>query len=415
MKNNILLISNNTNVSKDLGKKLVLLRNCDIIKSVDFNEALSILDSESCYIIFLYSNSDYALIEEQLKAIKIKSSKSSVILVLDKEDADFIMGMYDLGIDGYLLVNSNPAEVLIKTVNLIKLNMIKEKAELNQKLLEYAEGISFESGFYTENYANEVMDFALAKSEYSNSVFMILTYDELDSEKFSYEELVTAVKTSKRYSDIVIELPKGKFYILLSDSDCNGAVRVFEKIKEALSGNFRIKAGICEIHGKNFKDIEQRASLVLNDAMLSASDYVISEEKELLSEDDWTLGNESVQKDFKIFRHAYNKKLEKVITPVFFQMKEAYEGQLAGTVIEEFTNENQCIFNLKSRTQKSRLTLVYPGLGKVVIYITHSGLDSPENKEIVLSLKELTKQVLVDLIEIFINDYKTCIDRLEAE
>ena len=127
------------------------------------------------------------------------------------------------------------------------------------------------------------------------------------------------------------------------------------------------------------------------------------------------MGNESFQKDVKKFRHAYNKKLEKVITPVFFQMKEAYEGQLAGTVIEEFTNENQCIFNLKSRTQKSRLTLVYPGLGKVVIYITHSGLDSPENKEIVLSLKELTKQVLVDLIEIFINDYKTCIDRLEAE
>ena len=173
---------------------------------------------------------------------------------------------------------------------------------------------------------------------------MILTYDELDRSNFSFEELANAVKNSMRASDLVVELSSGKFYILLADSTIFGAQKVFEKISGLLSGDFRIKAGICAVGEKNFKELEQKTASVLTDAMLSANDYAVYEEKEFLPDEDWTLEPEASQKDFKLFKNVFHKKLDNIITPVFFAMKEAYDGKIDGTIVEQFTNENQSIF-----------------------------------------------------------------------
>lgn len=412
MKNNIILISDNLELSKSLSQRLVLLRNSDELKVCSFEDALIELEKFDSYIIFLHHAATDAETEEQIKIIRLKSPESQIILVANRYNPDFIMAMYDSGIYDYILSDADISEVLIKSINLMKYMSLKKSSEMNIKLLKTKNELS-EYGFYTESSANEIISDALLENDFNQSVFIIVTYDELDRAKFSFDELANAIKTSVRDSDLVIELASGKFYILLSNSDRCGALKVFEKIQKALSGDFRIKAGISSVNGKDFKEIEQKTSSALTDAMLSANDYVFYEENEFLPDEDWVLEPTSTQKDFKLFRNIFNKKLNKIITPVFFQMKEAYEGKLEGTIIEEFTNENQCIFNLKSRKQISRLTIVYPGLGKVVIYVTHSGLESPENKEIILSVKELTQPVLTDIMEIFINDYKTCIERQE--
>ena len=415
MKNNILLISDNLEISKILGKKLVLLRSCDEIKVSDYENAYSTAGELNPSLIFLHESKKRALTEDLLSILKTKCVNSSIILVVENIDTDFIMSMYDSGIDDYILSNADASEVLIKSVNLMKQKVERDISLRNRKLLENLGGISEATGFYTETYANEIFEDALTDLSFKNSVFMIVTYDELDRSNFSFEELANAVKNSVRASDLVVELSSGKFYILLADSTIFGAQKVFEKISGLLSGDFRIKAGICAVGGKDFKELEQKTASVLTDAMLSANDYAVYEEKEFLPDEDWTLEPESSQKDFKLFKNVFHKKLDNIITPVFFAMKEAYDGKIDGTIIEQFTNENQSIFHLKSRKQISRLALVYPGLGKVIIYITHSGLDSPENKEIVLTLKELSRSVLTEILESFINDYKTCIDSQEEK
>lgn len=52
------------------------------------------------------------------------------------------------------------------------------------------------------------------------------------------------------------------------------------------------------------------------------------------------------------------------------------------------------------------LRIVYPGFAKIVIYITHEGLDSPENKEIQLSLTKISQKELITIVEDFIKDFK---------
>ena len=149
--------------------------------------------------------------------------------------------------------------------------------------------------------------------------------------------------------------------------------------------------------------------------MLSTYDFVIYQEKEISETDDWSLEpeKENKQKDFKFFRQLFLNKMEKVITPVFYKLQNAYDGRLEDTQIEQYTNENRCIFNLKNPKQTSRLTITYPGFAKAVIYITHSGLDSPENKEYVLALKDLTELLLTALTEDFIKDFQNCIEQKE--
>ena len=40
------------------------------------------------------------------------------------------------------------------------------------------------------------------------------------------------------------------------------------------------------------------------------------------------------------------------------------------------------------------------------IYINHEGLDSPENKEIQLSLTKISQKELITIVEDFIKDFK---------
>ncbi|PWL76919.1 hypothetical protein DBY21_01855 [Candidatus Gastranaerophilales bacterium] len=408
MKNsNILLITENSAVWKNLQEKLMLVRTGDKIKIIDFAQAFSALETEKPSIIFICLEEKSAILKI-IEFVKENLPNSILILGVENYNTDFIISMYDAGAADYVLKDSKPADILIKTVNALKVVSERESALINKKLLEDLDGISAEDGFYTEKFANELMDNLLNTGMPSS--FLIVTYDELDRAMFDFEKLSDSIRSSIRNRDIVVKLRNGKFYILLEDTEIKGAEIVFEKIKKTLNGAFRIKAGLCEVSGKSFQELEQKTTVALTDAMLGANDYVIYQEKALLEEEDWTLEPENTQKDFKLFKQLFVKKMENVITPVFYKLQNTYDGTLSDTKIEQYTDENRCIFHLRSPKQTSRLTIVYPGFAKVVIYITHSGLDSPENKEYSIPLKDLTELLLTALTEDFIKDYKSCID-----
>ena len=128
--------------------------------------------------------------------------------------------------------------------------------------------------------------------------------------------------------------------------------------------------------------------------------------EEQADSDDW-LSDEAIEpkKDFKLFKLAFAKKLEKVISPVFYRLQKTYEDKLKNTKIEQYTNETQCVFSLINPLQRSNLKIIYPGLGKVFIYITHEGLDSPEYREIAISLNKISQKYLNDIAEDFIKEY----------
>ena len=410
MKNkSIILISDNKKAETELAEKLLLLRNSDDIETLGFDAIQDLFKKYYTDVILLDSSGRETSIETQIRYIKEQDRHVFLILLSKSSEPDFIAGMYDCGIDDYILSSSTPADILIKVVNAIKRAEERRIAYKNELLLKELDVISSESGFYTERCANELINQEF--EALADGVFMIVTYDELDRARFSLDALRSALSLSVRKSDTVVELKTSKFYILLPNTDINGGIAVFRKIKENLQEAFRLKAGIEKITSKDFRIIEQKASAALSEAMLSANDYCIYTEKEqALQEKDWNIEIEPEKKDFKLFRQKFLKKTENVITPVFYRLQKVFEDELPDTKIEQSTDEFQCIFHLKSLKQTSRLTIVYAGLGKIVLYITHSGLDSPENREIVLPLKDLTEKSLSDIVCTFVEEYKSCID-----
>ena len=61
---------------------------------------------------------------------------------------------------------------------------------------------------------------------------------------------------------------------------------------------------------------------------------------------------------------------------------------------------------MKNNKQDSTLKIVYPGFAKIIISITHDGLDSPENSEIQLPLTKINQKKLISIVEDFIKDFK---------
>ena len=87
-------------------------------------------------------------------------------------------------------------------------------------------------------------------------------------------------------------------------------------------------------------------------------------------------------------------------------MQKSYEEKLFHTKIEQYSDELQSVFQLNHDGLESRLKIIYPGFAKIVIYITHEGLDTPENREISLNLNEVTQDGLAKIVEDFIKEFK---------
>jgi response regulator receiver domain len=403
-KNSILLISDDGDLSKLLKSKLIFLRNNDEIILSDFKNALSNLRLCNADIVLVSENSSQKDTLELIKTLR-ENKGLCIILLVNSYDKEMILAGYDAGIDDFALSSADDFELVIRVVNNIKHNSLKLKGFRNIKILEQLNVIDELTGLYNYNYAKQVIENVIDDNLLDDASFVAIAPSEDSKTRFSVEKMAQAVLSSIR-SDDVATLGRGaKFYLLLPKTNFNGAIVVLNKIKENYGENFEICAGISGITNKNFEEIEHDALQALSDAIATNAEYVLSQEKEETL-DDWLEDVDSESKNYKIFRQIFNKKLEKVIAPVFFRLQKAWEEKLFDTKIEQYTDSEQCVFHLKNKNQDSTLRIVYPGFAKIVIYITHEGLDSPENNEIQLSLTKISQKELISIVENFIKDFK---------
>ena len=403
---NILLITEDENVAENVLSKLVLLRESDSIAVCDYKMALKTLQMPSVSIVIVHTKESN---EKTLKFIEsIKSSEYEIILLVDKYDQDLILAAYDLGVTDYYSVQSEPYEMLIRTVNCFKTRALKVKSTRDLALLKQLGVVDDETGFYKYKFSKELLAEFIKDPKVQNGMFIILTLDEASKTRFSADKLSKAIKKSVRCDDVVSIVKGGKFYIILPNIDKHGAFSVVSKIQNLVTEKLIIRAGVAKISDKSFERLEKEAYSALSEACQSNETAVFLEEK-VKTLDNWLDSEEKDEKNFKLFKNAYNNKLEKVIAPVFFRLQKAYEEKLFNTRIEQYSDELQSVFYLKHEKQESRLKITYPGFAKIVVYTIHEGLDSPENKEMSLNLNEITPKTIAQVVEDFIKEFKSCI------
>ncbi len=403
--NSILLISDDAGFSGELVKKLIFLRREDSVLVSDFDNALSELKRCGADIVLVHENSSGKQTVDLIK--KIRENKNlCIILLANSYNSELILACYDAGIDDFALSNAEAFELVVRTVNNIKHNSIKLKSFRNIKILEQLNVIDEFTGMYNYNYAKQVIENVIDDNLLDDGSFIVLAPSDASKNKFSVEKMSDVILSSIRSKDVATLGRGAKFYILLPGTDLNGSVVVINKIVERYGDNFEVCAGICPVMHKQFNEIERAALKAQADAAATNAQYVFAENSESDTLDEWLEDAEDKPKNYKIFRQIFNKKLEKVITPVFYRLQKSWEEKLFKTEIEQYADFEQCVFHLKNKKQDSTLRIVYPGFAKIVIYITHEGLDSPENSEIQLPLTKITQKKLVSIVEDFIKEFK---------
>ena len=405
MENNILLISDDETVSKALREKLLFLRKDDAVVLSDYKEALSTQELTRAELIFVHESDSAQDTVELIKKLRVNNNLC-IILLVNSYNKGLILAAYDNGADDFAFASADDFELVIRAVNNIKHNSIKLAALRNNKLLEQLKVIDDLTGLYNYSHAEQVIENVIDDNLLDSGVLVALAPSESAKSVFSVEKMAKAILASIRVDDVPTLGRGAKFYILLPKTDFNSAIVVLNKIKDNYDGNIDICAGISGIAHKSFSEMERDVLQALSDAVATNAEFVFAEEKNDDTLDEWLDDCSDQPKNYKIFRQIFNKKMEKVITPVFYRLQKTWEEKLFKTEIEQYTDGEQCVFHLKNEKQDSTLRIIYPGFAKIIIAQTHEGLDSPENKEIQLPLTKISQKELVVIVEDFIKDFK---------
>lgn len=407
---NIFLISDDDKIVNGLKTKLILLREIDDILITTYSEAMKNIEEIVPKTVLIYCSTEKKECLNLIKAIKTneRTEKTSILLIVEKYEQDFILSAYDENITDYLILNAYDTEILMRTIWCLKKNTDMLTIDKQYNLLEELGVIDKSSGFYTDKYCERIFEIELNRLRElgTKAILMLISAGEESKIKLNTSKLAQAIKNSIRNSDMVAQDTANRFYVLLENTKLNGAFCVWEKIKRAIGEQYKINAGISVIDNKNFEELKNELLSALLEALSANQDLIIVNKEKESTSDDWLEKINSAQKNFKLFKQAFNKKLEKVITPVFFQIQKLYEEKLFKTQIEQYSNSDLSSFILKKENQISELKITYPGFSKINIDIIHQGLDSPENKRINLDLTELDESRLTEILEEFIKEFK---------
>lgn len=408
---NIILITNDNNVIQILKPKLILLREVDNLLTTNYADALENIKKSVPDTILLYCSEEKQDCLKLIKTIKADEilKDISILLIVKEYDQDFVLNAYDENITDYLTLKSNDEEILMRTIWCLKKNALMKTVKKQHNLLEKLGIIKSETGFYTSEYCEKVFEneFEYLKETGTEGILMLVSPNEENKTLIKPIQFARAIKNSIRTSDVIVHAPANKFYILLPKTQLKGAFCVWDKIKSAIGEEYTVNAGISTVEGKTFEELKNSLINALVEAESTKNDLVIVNDDAEKMPKDWLEKINSAQKNFKLFKQAFSKKLEKVITPVFFQIQKLYEEKLYKTQIEQYSNSTLSSFILKKANNTSELKITYPGFSKINIDIIHQGLDSPENRRIKLDLTELDETKLTQILEEFIQEFKT--------
>lgn len=409
--NNIILITDDNNTAQILESKLGLLRGVDNVLISSYEDALENIKNGLRGMILLDGGDDKEKCLNLLKEIKrdIDTKNIPVLLIVRDYNPDFVVNAYDENISDYITAKADDTEFLIRTIWCLRKKILVDTIEKQYNLLQGLGVVDKESGFYTNEYCEKILnnEFENLRKLNSDGILMLVSASEESKTTLSPTLLAKVVKNSTRNSDVIVHGSANRIYILLKKTPMDGAFCVLDKIKQELIKDHTINASASPVGEKSFNELKEELLNALIESVSSKQDLVIAGEKQEQPEaEDW-LGKVNVaQKNFKLFKQSFMKKLDKVITPVFFQMQKLYEDKLFKTQIEQYSNETQSSFILKKEDKTSELKITYPGFSKINIDITHQGLDSPENNRISLDLTELDDARLTKILEDFIFEFR---------
>lgn len=414
--NNILLITDNSDVAQFVTNTLILLRDNDKISICETKNIKKAVEKSLYNLIILHESEDYTSTVKNVSLIKSLKDDCELLLLLNYTNPQLIVDAYDRGISDYITTESENYEFLIKAVNCLKHQVNRDVQKRNEKFLRQLGVIDTKTGLYRNKYLKDIFIDISDDLRIQNGVFAVLTLDDKIKTKVSTNRLALTLKSSIRGDDIIAVGRGGNFYMILPNIDLCGTKYLLQKIQNKMGDEFQIHSGLAKIGIQSYETLEKNAldgltSAIQNDELAACLEDNVDIQKTWLDDDE----SAKTKKDFKLFKIAFTSKMTSVITPIFFRFEKECETKLVNTEVSQYSNNIESVFCLKNNDLRSELVIRYNGYAKFYVEINHSGLDSLENFDDEIPLSQMTDKYLTGMLKRLMDEYKESLKRIKEQ
>lgn len=396
MGNKVVLVSDDIDFFDFIKLKLELRRS-DELYTFSFDSLLEKLHLLETAVLIV--NSEGAK-EKTLDLLKILKG-SPVLVSAYNEDDVYRRKCYRNGAFDFLTPLTPDAEFRSRMLPALAVSSLLEKNKRYRDILLDNNILSKNNEVFI-NY-EYIIDKELAEINSKSKKAVFAAISPSDNKKFllNIELIEATILNNIRCNDILMNYATSKYFLFMYDIDIPAAEKVWAKINAELPE--KVYAGFCNV-------LNQKRNNLINEA-LNKLHHAINNEKEInVSNSENVMNNmymPGLNSNFKMYRQEFGKKLEQVISPIFYQIQQKYSDKISGASFEHGLGEGYGTFYIKGKYSSSCFRITSPGFSKINIDITYQK-DSVnvDAKRITLEPEELEPGLLEDLLEQFILEYK---------
>ena len=396
MANKIVLVSDDSDFFDYIRSKLEL-RKSDELFLFNFDSVPEKLHLLKTSVIIV--NSENA--EEKTLDLLNLFQGTPIIVSSYNEDEVFRRKCFRAGMFDFMPLLTPDVEFRARLIPALSVASLLEKNLQYRKFLVKNEIISQDSEVFLDYGC--ILDKELEEINAGLKKAVLVAISPSDKTKFLLKPALieSVVLNNIRKNDILMNYAPNKYFLLLFDTDVKSTQKLMEKINYQLPE--KIYSGICSItNQKRQQLINEALNKLHQDINIGRNEVCIREKVDKLP-----LTNNVSNMNFKMFKQEFGRKIEQVITPVFYQIQQKYLKQLIGVTLEQYSDNACGSFFIKGKNSSSSFRITSPGFSKINIDITFQrDATTVDAKRITLEPEELEAGLLEDLLEQFILEYK---------
>lgn len=398
MANKIVLVSDDENFFDYIRAKLLIRKSDELFcyKFDDIPEKLFILETATIII-----NSE-ACKEKTLDLLNIIKGIPSIVFAYN-EYSEFKNECYKKGAFSYITMLTSDAEIQAQLIPALSVSALLEKNNLYKEILVQKEILTKNNEIFLNS--NEIIDLELKtiKEHPHKAVFGAISPTESSKFFINPNIVETIILNNIRKNDILISFATNKYFIIMHDIDVANANKIWQKISTGLSE--KVYASFVNITNQSREELINKALNELHLA-INHNKNIKGLKNNPIQSLSTSQTNNSTYINFKMFKKEFCKKIEQIITPVFYQVQQKYSNKLMNVSITQNIGEGYGSFYIQGKTSQSCFKISSAGFSKINIDITYQKDNNIDTKRITLDPEELESGLLTDLLEQFIIEYK---------
>ena len=322
LKNNIILICNDEKISEEIKNKILLLRNKDNFFQIKEENCFEIIkEKKPVLILYHCPTNDESFLDITNKVKQNQELKDcSIIAIFDEINENILCTAFEKGLTDFLLTSSTDSEYTIRTIWCLQKREISYESESKKEILSQLKILDKKNHVYTENYTYTILK---EESKKEWGTFVVLAPDINVRSKISPDSLMGIIKRNVRSCDILGFASDFKIYLWFKQTEKDNVLKVLEKIKKVLTSNFTISAGYIETKNIAFDKAEEMANNALSKALLKGNSFIYAKEPKKKE-----INLDVNVKNFKVHKENLIKKLENILSPLFYQTQKRIEEKL---------------------------------------------------------------------------------------